>query len=535
MSSSLPPARAYKPLGPRVKKTGTRRPSHTSIKNVKTKRQSIYATVNSSTESLCNYNSCLPNSNSSANRKVKTAMKAPVEFMDCDDFDSLPPAIRRKYFSSLERLRYAQQSTASPSNHPRAYGTGVKYPSPPNTRDRQSSDSFRTQSSIKNRKHRNNADAFVFSQGDAQWFLELPETIRRKHFSREERILLANKCESIIVDAADEALYRLGRRTERSYSNDESLLALTEISSAASSRRLSIDSDIRTAREEVRRSFQWMDEPCELDLRLRQFCQQEQSFYIPPTRHSSPPGLRYDTPSSSQPRLDTPGSTTSRRQPSFTYNRPTTCISQPSVSSLTQRVSFFGDSDAAYYRDPEARLKLRVYLASPQKFDEAIEFGFPSQAEMHNFFTPCQKVTPAARDMESSELDLGDSDLDTSPVLDQIEAIFPSLFSVPQDPVARISSSSAAGSTSTKATRLNPYPHTSPGNREMTLRMTLTRKDLRADESALNGPTKDEALTLEDLPPEREHNGAAIDWDAIEKESSSSGLKKLWRKVKGLS
>jgi len=39
------------------------------------------------------------------------------------------------------------------------------------------------------------------------------------------------------------------------------------------------------------------------------------------------------------------------------------------------------DTDAAYYQDPEARLKLRVYLAFPQKFDEAVEFGFPSTAE----------------------------------------------------------------------------------------------------------------------------------------------------------
>ena len=36
------------------------------------------------------------------------------------------------------------------------------------------------------------------------------------------------------------------------------------------------------------------------------------------------------------------------------------------------------DPSATHYQDPEARLKLRVYLASPQKFDEAIEFGFPS-------------------------------------------------------------------------------------------------------------------------------------------------------------
>src|SRR5699024_8789531 len=40
---------------------------------------------------------------------------------------------------------------------------------------------------------------------------------------------------------------------------------------------------------------------------------------------------------------------------------------------------------AQYYQDPEARLKLRVFLASPQKFDEAIEFGFPAlEKENHS-------------------------------------------------------------------------------------------------------------------------------------------------------
>ncbi|KAK5196777.1 hypothetical protein LTR16_006689, partial [Cryomyces antarcticus] len=35
-------------------------------------------------------------------------------------------------------------------------------------------------------------------------------------------------------------------------------------------------------------------------------------------------------------------------------------------------------AEAKHYTDPEARMKLRLYLASPQKFDEALEFGFPS-------------------------------------------------------------------------------------------------------------------------------------------------------------
>ena len=36
------------------------------------------------------------------------------------------------------------------------------------------------------------------------------------------------------------------------------------------------------------------------------------------------------------------------------------------------------DADAAHYTNPEARRQLRLYLATPSKFDEALEFGFPA-------------------------------------------------------------------------------------------------------------------------------------------------------------
>jgi len=53
----------------------------------------------------------------------------------------------------------------------------------------------------------------------------------------------------------------------------------------------------------------------------------------------------------------------------------------PSVKHSTTAKDGVGghqDPNATHWQDPDARLKLRVYLASPQKFDEAIEFGFPS-------------------------------------------------------------------------------------------------------------------------------------------------------------
>lgn len=51
---------------------------------------------------------------------------------------------------------------------------------------------------------------------------------------------------------------------------------------------------------------------------------------------------------------------------------------RPSSSVGTTNTITALEPSAIHYTDPGARLKLRVYLASPQKFDEAIEFGFPS-------------------------------------------------------------------------------------------------------------------------------------------------------------
>lgn len=61
----------------------------------------------------------------------------------------------------------------------------------------------------------------------------------------------------------------------------------------------------------------------------------------------------------------------------------------------------------------------------------------------------------------------------------------------------------------------------------MTLRMTLTRKDLRADEDMLYGWQRERAVPLEEFPP----NGDAYVVDKLPA-GSSHGFRKLWRKMK---
>lgn len=190
-------------------------------------------------------------------------------------------------------------------------------------------------------------------------------------------------------------------------------------------------------------------------------------------------------------------------------------------SSHTPTAPVF-DPEATHYQDPEARKKLRMYLASPQKFDEAIEFGFPSTAG-NDTVTPHYQLPPItsharkfSRDMHTFLRDGKLSFLEDDGSENQgLES--------DQDSVADIESPTTPSSTghsfrlhsrqvsqpkfSMDSAALPPMTNIMGSvNREMTLRMTLTRPDLRADDDQLygwqsSGPKtpKDDPLALEDL------------------------------------
>lgn len=161
------------------------------------------------------------------------------------------------------------------------------------------------------------------------------------------------------------------------------------------------------------------------------------------------------------------------------------------------------DPNAAHYTDPEARLKLRVFLASPQKFEEALQFGFPSTdraAESDKENTPegtasnegqAKKASHQLSDSASwfeDDASMTDPDSPLTPL--EIESGYRS---------KHVTSSYGSGSGTppdcgflglSKAAAVKPfdqYPENMAGAREMTLRMTLTRPDLRAGEGAAYG------------------------------------------------
>lgn len=433
-------------------------------------------------------------------------------------------------FSSHERLRLAlaqqQQHAYTPRpsfNHTRNMSTTSVF-----SRSRPSHDSCRANSTrTKLRKPQPSAHAFVLSQGDAQWFLDLPDTIKRKHFTREEQILLAGKCQNIIMDATDETLFRMGRQANRSNDTIDTTSTLSPRSSG--------DHDA-----DWRNSFRWMDESDDLDLRLNL------DEYHESIMQKAPPA----TPTSAQSRRRTFSLTSKQLR-----NVVTPANSPPPVQTRGRRSTSYSNSnhrpplghhrnsatiepEAAYYQDPEARLKLRVYLASAQKFDEAIEFGFPSGADTKELQNGRLRNAPHNLQNRQTFRFQDDSflldDYDGRHEDNQLRLENTNAPQAPKDFPLPASRPSTAIHRPTRA-MTSPYPVSSPGSREMTLRMTLTRPDLRADEKLLYGWKKDEPLPLETLPPICNDQTAPVGpydcpWS---RDSSDTGIvKKIWRKVK---
>ena len=211
------------------------------------------------------------------------------------------------------------------------------------------------------------------------------------------------------------------------------------------------------------------------------------------------------------------------------------------------------DSQATHYLDPEARLKLRMYLASASKFDEAIEFGFPSlPSPDKSDATSLRPVTAAPTSHRSGKQHrqgrpttsalksciAGTSATTSTPSSPQSE-----FFAIPYNSLGDNRSVATQGRKTEVQAQLRKLDRDLEGcaaGREMTIRMTLTRPDLRADESVLypqmhnsstyghgtscatNDPLGLSDLKLDDLKLEDEVRPVA---SRIEKTSS---LRRLW-------
>ncbi|KAF8455657.1 hypothetical protein BGX38DRAFT_1266936 [Terfezia claveryi] len=414
-------------------------------------------------------------------------------------FESLPPAVRRKMFSSHERLRMALGQYQL--GHGRTLSSS------------HSQDSSRSSSSRGKSKKSAPADAFALSQVDAQWFLNLPETVKRKHFTREERLLLEGRCQSVIMDAADETIFRMGNQANRSCGTLDS-------STSTVSQRTTADppspSDVYAKNDlsDWRTSFRWLDEGDDLDLRLNieEFHHSYLEKPLPRTSHSDHSrrrSLSLSAKLNSKPPISPYALNGGRR---CSNQLPAARPSFPGAPMGSMQI----DSEATYYQDPEARLKLRVYLASAQKFDEAVEFGFPSNKDGRPATSHTGGHQHTFHLQDESFLD--DDDVKSYNLN------------------AKRLSRSISGNPLKPTLMTGHYPLTSPGSREMTLRMTLTRPDLRADGGQLYGCKKEapDPLALEPLPHMSDVDAGMGPFDIPPwaRDEDPGLVRKLWRKVK---
>jgi len=176
------------------------------------------------------------------------------------------------------------------------------------------------------------------------------------------------------------------------------------------------------------------------------------------------------------------------------------------------------DPEATHYQDPEARKKLRMFLGSAQKFDEAVEFGFPSTRAGDDTITPRYHLPPITTDARNFSRDMhtflrddkmsflednGDDDeelaSDGDSVTDLESPVTPS--SVGMSFRGHTRHASPSNFSSLDSASFPPHPIAGRLNREMTLRMTLTRPDLRADEEHLYGWQAQQKSVKEDRDP----------------------------------
>ncbi|KAF9889488.1 hypothetical protein FE257_007197 [Aspergillus nanangensis] len=480
------------------------------------------------------------------------------------DFDYLPPILKRKFFSNVERLRIRQ------AQGDRLDGFDYYRPNLACTPRRLHSRPFRSRpySTIAaksfNRKRRlqkapgssqilrkphTRQGAHQPTPSDLQYFFALPPKIQQTHFSPEERHHLDQAYrDTEIFDPSDRAIYRL-EKTCRSHSSIESCPSgTTAVALSHPSTRYFDSSEVDSdddMDESLYDSFRWLDEDGELDLTLDEYHAHVVNS-TPRLPSRSRPSFRRTwslnsvglgrKPSSSVPHRKIPSSSQSSTVPSSltnvigrgTTSRPTSrqIHSFHAPRSSTSSV----DPSAQYYQDPEARLKLRVYLASPQKFDEAVEFGFPALRDKESRVPERGRNNPKSKTQEFIGTFLEDEDVSTLEEKDGKHATVSRVSYIvenSQDPQSSSLKNIKRQTWVVPSAKAASSGHMN--NREMTLKMTLTRPDLRTESPEPPSPAAD-PLKLEDLPSGG--SGSPL-WDAEKSETGEQGLmKKMWRKIR---
>lgn len=337
--------------------------------------------------------------------------------------------------------------------------------------------------------------------------------------TREEQVALAKQLrQSVILDAAGEALSKAGHRLVRRFTPPLETPGLSSSRPSMDSRISDLQDPLAhhaTVRDSFYDSFRWLEEDEDLDLSLHidnYNTKSGETMTAPPKERR--PSFRRRMSIGKIPFGKTPGSS-SRPSTRDMFRAPTFPLGaaapdpqpqhQPgrrksrALSLITPRHASHAsvaslDAAAAHYQDPEARLKLRAYLSTPQKFDEAVQFGFPSNdvGAPRSCPEPQQQnkgdLRRKASD-DSEKLKTFLSDDHSSMYSDDGSAADPDTPMTPHSP-EKDKQPSKNGFSHFEAPPTSDSESSMRGpsvSREMTMRMTLTRPDLRASEDQIYG------------------------------------------------
>lgn len=452
----------------------------------------------------------------------------------------------------MERLRIAQQSAAQQRKKQHRKQTWLSSTSSADLK----SDSITipeprpsTSHSTKRRQTGPQVDQDSVTREQAEWFATLPEKARRQHFSLEEQVRLTKRCEGAFLPPEfatvlepTETLLRKNitqqhRCPSQHASPSNAHLEHCPDSDATSSRTAkTIDADMAIFSLYTRRRASLAPAVTSL----------------PPPPPPPLPSRVPDKPkrkSFSRALLLTP----------LVLPPPTLAPIPPipSPSTIRQRVvaarlsrpyvepvplASDEPSEARYYQDPDARRQLRQYLASPQKFDEAIEFGFPSS----DYVPPSSSDTDCSFPIQKTPSPCGDDGDDAS--LDSSGPATPT--EAQEDRHRTIIQSASLDSGIGLPSRLNMTGKAEDdstfslcGSREMTLRMTLTRPELRLSEDKLQEHRRKQTettgvedagldpLALGSLPVCDDHTGAHGAF-AVQEDQQKKGFKRVWKSLR---
>ncbi|KAL5616798.1 hypothetical protein FOBRF1_005546 [Fusarium oxysporum] len=441
-----------------------------------------------------------------------TTENRPSATITRQEFEALPPTIQRKYFSTIERSQLAQSPDLGHCQRAGSVGQDQllspwsSLPKPRGSYEHQERPITSDDSTLRTDRSR-------IAKTDQNFYANLPEKIKRRHLTEEE-LQLAYKSQNTFTNAPEALSNKVDIPSQEV--KMPSPLPSPELSEGTSpfSGMLSRQNDRAMTSSDIKRSdsfydsFRWLDDEEGLDLRLYlddYHINLREEVPVPnksrrPSfrRHLSINKLPFGKPSvnglgegPASPTALPPSASHSSSVGSSGHVRKKSRARALSLISANRQTPLASpspltpplDPSAAHYRDPEARKKLRAYLASPQKFDEAIEFGFCSKdgPRPHTGFNKASACEP---DRLRSFLE----DDRSSRYSDDASAAEPDSPKTPQlfdkTPHIRSLRSSIEHSSYSRGEKSIYDPAAS---REMTLRMTLTRPDLRQSEDQIYG------------------------------------------------